>query len=311
MPHLILPKSARGRQRGLNRLKTKNDSVPLLDQIITAPTKARLNTQQSVVTIKMDAVAVAKRNMNLGTKTVKTAWLDGKSLIADYFKGMFRIVKRVDKRISDVVFYHIAESRIVAPTISKLDDVTLWGGYIETGETNRVAAGGTVMANPSAADVAVGIGDFNTKTIAQSGLKDGFNTTRTNLATENEETDKVIKKAYAELGTFYDEGTQANKRLYLVEYGVTYGSEIKKTFNVTVLNNLTGDRIFVANVELIETGLERNTGAAGQDAVLVSVVMDSATFAASHEGFVDGDSATITVSETTLVYNVTIRLNPL
>jgi hypothetical protein len=259
----------------------------------------------------MDAIAVAKRNMNLGTKSVKTAWLIGKGLIGDYFIGLFRIVKKVDKRISDVVYYHIAESRLVNPNISKLDDVTLWGGYVATGETNRVAAGGTVMANPSAADVATGVGDFDTKTIAQSGLKDIFNTKRGLLAMENVETDGVIKKSIGELSTFYNEGTQANKHLYMVEYGVTFGSNVKKTFNVTVLNNVTGVRLFLADVELIETGLARKTGAAGQDAVMQSVVMDSATFAAQHEGFEDGDSATIVVSETTLVYNVTIRLNPL
>jgi len=247
--------------------------------------------------------------VNVYTPTVEEGFDVGKELCASYFKGMFRIVKSVDKRPGDVAFYHIAVSKIVAPKINKHNDLTTWGGYITVGETDRVAAGGTAMANPTAGNVGTGVGDFNTKILTYSGLKEAFGAAGSELALTNDATDIVIKKVWDTVGTYYDEGTDSTKRVGGREYGIVYVSKVKKTFNLLILNNTTGAPIPDASIELVETGLTRVAGLAGTIA-MISTITASATFLASAVGFAD-NQVIVVVEETTLSYNVTIRLTPL
>jgi hypothetical protein len=305
----FLPKSARGRKQFLDACYAKNESVIIAERIITGTLEVRLATSQGVQNDGMHTVSLAKTAMNNYTPVLEKSFNTEKELIASYFKGLFRIVRKVDMRPGDVSYYHLPLTKFAAPRIKNHGLATLWGGYIATGETDRVAAGGTAMANPSAADVAGGTSDFDGKLLIQSGLKETFGNAGVALDATNPATDIVVKKCYDTLGTYYDEGADSTKRLRMRDYGCVFVSKIKKTFNVTVLNTVTGLPIPAAELELIETGLSRVANSLGFYA-MISTITAKATFHASAVGFADAEVA-VTVSEDTLIYTVTIHLTPL
>ena len=286
----------------------KNNSITILDRVIKDPLATRAATSQGIQTSKMHTIAVAGVAWHTYTKTVEKAFAKGKELVASYMKGMFRIIKKVDDNISAAGYYHIPESNIKAPKITNHGLLTTWGEYITVGETDRVAGGGTAMANPTAGNVGTGIGDFNAKILVHSGLKEAVVTASCDLATHNAETDKVIKKVWDTLKTNFDEGTQSAQNDHLRQYGVVFLSDIKKIFNVLVLNNATGLPIR-PSIELVETGLTRTAGTDGR-AAMPSTITHEATFLATLAGFTPAQ-VVVAVDEAILVYTVTIRLNPL
>src|ERR1035438_971260 len=105
----LLPKTAAGRKRALDMALAKNNSITILDRVIKDPLAARLATSKGIQTDKMHVISLAKVAWHTYTKTVDAAFAASKELIASFMKGMFRIVKKVDKDISAVGNYRSEE----------------------------------------------------------------------------------------------------------------------------------------------------------------------------------------------------------
>src|ERR1035437_7915277 len=306
MPTIYRPKSNRAREKALNMITNKNNSIPAVDRFFTTSTTSRMNARQVVVHDDMHLIATTNRDMNEASRIIKLAFKPDVVLIKDFLTGLFKLVKRTNT-IDDVALYHIAVGDLELPKLTEQSAVALWGGYLSTGETDRVALAGRVaMSNPTIADVMVGVNDFATKKNIQSNFKDDNGNAKLAMDADNIETDKVLKTAQDEVQVHFGEGTPEAKRRQGREYGLVWVSTIMKTFTITVLDNLTGLPLDLSHVELIETGKAGNTGVAGTVAIN-STIMDLATFHASHPDYNDNEAAVV-VHESTLVYAITIRL---
>ena len=301
------PISNRGRYRALTLITDKNNSVAAPDRIFTTLTTTEMNAEVTVVHDEIMLIRTSKRAMNEQTNLVNKAFDPAQILIKDFCEGLFKMVKRTDK-VADVVLYDIAEGHMVLPHLTQQSEIKTWGKSLSDGETARMLLPGRVaMSNPTIAEVNTGVGDFNLKKTTQSGLKETYGAAVLAMTTRNKNTtDAVIKISWNEVRTRHSTGTIESQRRQDREYGLVYVSKIMKTFNILVVDNATGLPIVGAIVELIDTGKEGTTVVTGRVAIK-STVVDGATFNASHDLYHENE-VTIEVSETTLEYNITIRL---
>ena len=307
MIKLFRPESNRGRNRALIMITDKNNSVLAPDRIFTTLTTTQMNVEVIVVHDEMMLIKSTKRAMAEQTNLVNKAFTPAQLLIKDFCDGLFKMVKRTDK-VADVLLYEIAESHLVLPHLTQQSEIKTWGKNLSDGETARMLLPGRVaMSNPTIAEVNTGVGDFNTKKTLQSTLKEAYGNASLAMTTRNKTTtDAVIKISWYEVRTRHSTGSLESQRRQDREYGLVYVSRIMKTFNVLVLDNATGLPIDGALVELIDTAKEGTTVVTGRVAIK-STVVDGATFNASHDDYHENE-VTIEVSETTLDYNITIRL---
>ncbi len=301
------PRSNRGRERALNMITAKNNSISIGDRIFTTLTTTRMNAEQTFVHNEMQLIKSTKRDLNEHSIFVNNAFGPAQQLIKDFSAGLFKLVKRSDQ-VADVALYEFVESHMVLPHVTQQSEITTWGKNLSDGETARMLLSGRVaMTNPTIAEVNAGVSDFNNKKTAQSNFKDVFGNAEEAMKTRNEETtDGVIKISWNEVRTRHSEGTIESQRRKDREYGLVYVSKVMKVVNILVLNNASGLPIKDAMVELIDTGKTGTTAADGKVAIK-STVVDGATFNASHDGYSENE-VTIEVSEDTLSYDVTIRL---
>jgi len=303
---IFRPNSSRSRELALNKCITKNNGIPILERFFTPTTTTRMNAQQVIVTDLNHNVATANSGLNTATATLNKEFLKVMLFIKDFLEGLFRLVKRTDTA-TDLSLYHIAVSHPVLPKLDVQEAVALWGGYLVTGETDRMALAGRVaMANPAIADVTTEVDDYALKFGIQSGCKDVLIAAEIARQEANPATDTIIKTMWNEVQVHFGEGTEEQKRTQGRLFGLVYVSKIKKTFNVIVVDNLTSAVLDAALVELIDTGKEGTTGPLGTVAI-TSYVTDSATFAATHPDYLENE-ATIVVTESTTEYTITIRL---
>ena len=293
-----LPGSDQTREKGLTQAKTKNDSIAAASQFLTAATKTRLNAIQPAFKTAMQNRGNALATQAGATLGVTDAFVKTKMFISHFFQvfnlGVFRGKYLQQHR----AFYQLDVTSDSLPPLNTQQDVALWGQRIQTGDAARTAAGGVPMANPSAAEVATEVTDFITKNTGQSTLKDDYDNKQQAVAALHDESDKVIKKVWDEVDTFYNEEEMTSKRRKCREWGVVYVSDVALTFNLTALNTANNKGIENVIVLLLETGNTITTNPEGK-AVIVSTIVDEATFRFTHPDFAPQDIVLALPSGTT------------
>jgi hypothetical protein len=286
MPTRRLPISDEGRLRALNAAKRKNDSIPLVDQFLTAQTKTRLDTQQPLFQTAMQKRSNALAEQGGSTALVNTAFTGGYNYISHFIQVFNFGIVRGKYPANHRAFYNLDISSDKLPVLRSEEDIATWGMRISEGDAARVAAGGVAMANPSAVEVAAALASFNTENTSQSGLKDAYDTAQEVVEVLREEADGVIKRVWNEVETFYSEETPASKRRNAREWGIVYLSDIELTFSfhITEITPEGSRGIVNAQIELVETGNDVQTDEAGRNQ-MKSKISDEATFKVTATGY--------------------------
>jgi hypothetical protein len=285
MPSRRLPISDEGRLRALNAGKTKNDSIPLPNQFLTANTKSRLNAMQLQFQTAMQNRSNALAAQGGSTATVNTAFENGRNHVSHFIQVFNFGVTRNVYPAAHRAYYTLDIGNDRLPQLKTEADVTTWGMRISAGDAARIAAGGTAMSNPTVTDVAAALTAFNTANTSQSGLKDAYDDAQEAVEALREEADKVIKKVWDEVETFFNEETPASKRRNSREWGVVYLSDIDLTFNFTVTDSVTNAPIASVIIDLEETGNTITTDAAGAGQ-MISKISDECNFKFTHPDYV-------------------------
>jgi hypothetical protein len=306
MPTRRLPTTDEGRLRALNSGKTKNDSIPLPQQFLTANTKTRLNTMQPQFQTAMQNRGNALAAQGGATTLVNSAFAEGRNYISHFIQVFNFGVARNKYPAAHRAYYQLDMNNDKLPALRSEQDITTWGLRISQGDAARIAAGGVAMANPDVAEVDAAILNFNTVNGSQSTLKDAYDTAQEVVEGLREEADKVIKKVWDEVETFYNEETPASKRRNAREWGVVYMSDIELTFNFEVKDSATNAPI--ANVEILleETGNTVNTDAAGI-AQMLSKISDECNFKFTHADYVVQE-VNVQLPTGTLIFPVNVLL---
>ncbi|MGV9004985.1 hypothetical protein [Flavobacterium sp.] len=279
-----LPNTDATRSKALTKAKFKNDSIPVANQFLTTPTITRLDDTQPVLKVAMQRRGTALAEQVDATSEVSQSFLKSRMYISHFFQGFNMGIARGIYMAANRAYYQLDASSDSVPAMHSHQDVAYWGENIETGDAARIAAGGVAMASPTAAEVKAAVDSFNTKNTDQSILKDNYDSKQEAVSALHEEADKVIKKVWDEVETFYNEEENSSRRRKCREWGVVYVSDVEHTFNCTVVDAVTNEGIDTAVIVLLETGNTGTTSNGGR-AVLKSTIVDEATFRFTHPGF--------------------------
>ena len=220
----ILPSTIEGRLLALNAAKSKEALLPVGTIIISAATKTRMLASQSAYSAAVLALGPATSVSTGATRVKNDAQALAKMWSSHYYQALNNGIDREVFPPEVRGLFSIPVSSGAVPAMDSEDKVTLWGDRVGTGATAMAAAGHLPVGFPLAADVTVKVADYNTKLGTQStavGATDAAEEAITNL---NIEADKVIKKVWDEVETYYNEEPAESMRDNAREWGVKYAT---------------------------------------------------------------------------------------
>jgi hypothetical protein len=202
--------------------KTKNDNLPAGTTVLSSATEIRLNNLQPVYLAKMNALGIAGFASTNATVEKFAAQDLARMWTSHYYQALNNAIDRGEYPASVRQFFLIDVSDNAVPEMNSEEKVETWGKRVTTGETAMIAAGFTAVALPTAANVKLKVDDFMTKRIDQSNLMDATDLAEGAVQALNVEADKVIRKVWDEVETYYNEDGVENMRNNAAEWGVIY-----------------------------------------------------------------------------------------
>lgn len=216
-----LPDSNVGRLEALNSAGLKNTAMGA-GSILTPATKTRLEAIQPLYQTRYDEVGFKTQAVNALSAEKEAARADLKMVIS-HFIQVFNFA--VDRRVfpaTNRAYYKLDVGKPMVPDMTNDSDLMLWANNIVTGETKRIADGGTPLAFPSLAEVTALRTLFNDVNTSHNTATQDLDTAQEKLTSLNPEADKVIKKVWDEVETYYNEETPESMRQNARLWGVVY-----------------------------------------------------------------------------------------
>ena len=218
----LTPETIETRFEALHLAKNKLNSIPPANNPLSPATTARLNAMVTDYDTKFNNILAAAFAYNTNTP-VKESAQAGCSLHTNHFIQVFNLgVRRGVYTAAQRDFFNLPVASDALPELDRAVDVLKWANAVVNGDINRVAAGGATMSNPAAAEVQTTLTAFHTAFDDQSNLKDALDAAEEALEAILAEADKVIKKVWDELETFYNEEDDDSRRNNCREWGVVY-----------------------------------------------------------------------------------------
>lgn len=231
----LLPESIDGRNNALETAKLKKDNPGPVGNFLTTPTVTRLDAIQASYSTAVDQRNTAQVALSRATP-IKLAAFKDCQLFTNHFIQVFNLgVRRGVYQAAERGFFGLDINSDALPPLDTEQQVRLMAKRITDKDAERVAAGGAAMSNPTTAQVLAKFTPFDTALTAYSGLSDALDLKQEAIENLNTEADKVIKKVWDEVDTFFNEETEESKRANAVEWGVVYvtnGNAKEVTINV-------------------------------------------------------------------------------
>lgn len=259
-----LPNSNLGRDRALKQAHDKFSSIPATTVILHPNTSTRLGEMRTDYKDKQDAVAAAQAALSVNTPLKDAAVQKLKKYVSHFIQVFNLGVDREKYPAAHRAFYHLEVSSAAVPNLDAEADVFLWAGRLIDGDAERVAAGGAAMANPDIAEVTTERDAAQPLYTNQSTLADALDTAQEDLEALNPEADKLIKRVWNEVETFYSEEEAGSMRDNAREWGVVYVAVGPGATLTGLVKNPAGEPLEGIGVELAETGATAVTNPEGR-----------------------------------------------
>jgi hypothetical protein len=107
--------------------------------------------------------------------------------------------------------------------------VRLWGARIASGEAARVAAGGTAMAMPTAAQVAAAFSTYTTAEATQTSAKTAYDNGQEAVGTQRPAADALILDLWDTIEFNLRANDPSSLRRKAREWGVVYDGDEEET----------------------------------------------------------------------------------
>lgn len=253
MPYRKLPESALGLQKGMEDAESKSTTSP--DDAISADTLVQLGIVKPQYNAKIADMNAAKQEQ-VEASLEEDETLRICRMFVSHFLQVFNLgVHRGVHPASARAFYGLDVNQEELPSLTKENDVIHWALQIKNGEAARVAAGGTAMTNPTAAEVETSYNNYKAKHDVQSDLKDVFDDEQQEVAAMFDTVKELVTDMWDQVEFFYrKEPTEASKRRKCREWGVVYKSRHKATISGTVTDTATSEPLKDVNVSIVESG---------------------------------------------------------
>ena len=302
----IIPKSNIGRLTALNNAKNKSDLMGA-GNFLTPSTLSRLTAIQASYLLKYDAIYPATHALSVLTEK-KSQTREECATYTSHFIQVFNLaIRRGVWDKADRAYYKLDVSSNAVPPLSSDDDVKNWAYNVVKGEADRIAGGGSAMINPSAAEVDAVYTDFKLDFNHHSTASDLLDTAQEELDALNTEADKVIKKVWDEVETFYNEEEPESMRANALEWGVVYnrvGGE--KIITGTVTDLATGLPLEGVSVKF-ENGIKTVTTAANGQYSLNTTLMDDQIITAKLATYADYAASLKLTEGENMVWNIVLE----
>lgn len=292
-----LPNSNPTRRAALKSAKQKKAGSPIATDVLRATTITYLDAQQPDYETKCVAVDNATTVSAIANAEKDVAQEDTR-LYASHFIIVFNLmIRRGLIAKEERARYNLPIEGDALPYMDSEEAVQQVAENIAAGEAARVAAGGTAMSNPSAADVAGKLTTYLTKLTAASEKKDLLDTAQEDLDALNPGADNLILRIWDEVESYFNYETAESKRANAREWGVVYISVGSPTHvELTVL--LPGGAPAVnREVKIPVAHFTANTDAEGKVALTTTVNGELEVKVKNGDGPNDYFASTITVVE--------------
>jgi len=238
----VLSDSNISRQKTSNTMVKKNNSIVAPDKsALTPDTIERLNTDDDNYNKAIAAVTTAKASRNAAKNVADTK----RELLDDNIGGFFNTINNNIKLHSMTVdaraFYGLSTGNKKSPIVNTDIKRELWGKRIIDGDAQRVAAGGSAMANPTILQFKAIFDGYNTVITGLSTLKTNVQKEIAAVNVLNKEMDSMLLHATNEIETTYSELASPAMRAAAREYGVRYVSVgLPIVVSGTIISKATG-----------------------------------------------------------------------
>jgi hypothetical protein len=221
----LLPRTIAGRANALNGAHNALINQAPGTQVLSSATAARLVAMQPLYTARIRAVQHAMAEQTAHTPTKNAAVNEARTL-ANHFIQVFNLgVARGKYRKAHRANYGLDTDSDRVPDMLKESLVLYWCKAIVTGDAARVAAGGLPMANPDAGEVQAAATAAQAAIITQSTLHLNLNNAQEALEALNKEADRLIRRIWNEVETFYSEESPSSMRDKARAWGLLYAGK--------------------------------------------------------------------------------------
>jgi hypothetical protein len=281
----MLPRSYESIWTGIIRAKHKKDNPPPYGNILSADTSIRVDDiwqsfgdgrKLLAQSLALSAFATTEKDKVLARQRMYNS---------HYIQVLNFIIEEGTFPESYRGFYKIPVTNAAVPDQSTEYSVTELSANIAEGELLMIAAGGHAIPFPLLLTITTNLAVLNAKLQAQSNAIDISDKAREDLKVLCVDGEIIVKKAWDEVETHYDEGTIESKRKNAREWGVLYvtiGNPVPITAHIVemVLGApvaIVGVKAFIADTEEVaysisEGALLLKTTATG--AVIITLSMD-------------------------------------
>jgi hypothetical protein len=259
-----LPQSNLSREIAIRQAHNKMTLVNPADMPLLANTQTRLTAMNTDYANALNAVALAQANLSTNTPQKDEAIARVRTFVSHFIQVFNLGVAREKYPAAHRAFYMLDVNSNALPDLNAENSVLLWSNRLEEGDANRIAAGGLPMANPEISEVAAERLATLTLFNAQSTLADALDTAQEALELLNEEADKLIKRVWDEVETFYGEEPTESMRENARQWGVVYITKGPDAVLTGLVKNPAGTPLAGQTVTLVQSGATATTNAEGR-----------------------------------------------
>jgi hypothetical protein len=222
MPIRRLPRTDEERNSALTSGKTKKDSVPPAENVLSAQTTLRLDAQQPLFAQKMLERGVALSNQAGSTLPLTPLKERARMFISHFIQAFNNGIERGMFPANARGFYQLNVSSKAVPSLDSEEKIITWGDRLIAGDPLRVVAGGAPMAMPTIAEVNAEHSAFKAENTLQNNLKGAYDVAQEAVENLRPDTDSLIVRMWNEIETAYSEESISSKRRKSRQWGVVY-----------------------------------------------------------------------------------------
>lgn len=224
MPKLARPNSDAQRLQALGAAKTKYEAVVAAGgtPLFSATVKTNVDATLTSFLTEVNERGAALSAQTSITAAANPARHDLRMYVAHFIRVFNMGVERGVYAASDRAYYGLAVSSNSLPYLNSDSDLQLWATNIKNGETARVAAGGTAMSNPTAAEVDAQHLALQMQLSSLTTAKDAYDTEQEDVENMRPAVDELIDDVWDEVLFALRKEDAPSLRRKAREYGVVY-----------------------------------------------------------------------------------------
>ncbi|MBL0310869.1 MAG: hypothetical protein IPP77_14730 [Bacteroidetes bacterium] len=198
------------------------NNQPVFADVLTPATQARLNLVKPDYENKLRAFSAYKAAQATHVAEKEKAKNALAIYVSHFIQSLNLSIARGEKPAAVRAIYSLEVSSEKVPSLLQESEIIYWARNLITGEAARIAAGGVPMSNPSIGDVQLRQTTYLNLVTSTLIDKSNLKKARNEIKKVTVEVNRVIRKVWNEVETYYGERARPSMRRYARRWGVVY-----------------------------------------------------------------------------------------